>query len=94
MMTTKLQVPIDNEVREGLELRAKELGFDSAQAYIRFWAKSEVEGRKTDFGLPTITLSPKADSRYEKAIVDMAEQRKKGKLKIFSTVDDFMKDLK
>ena len=51
-MTTKLQVPIDSEVRDGLELRAKELGFDSAQAYIRFWAKSEVEGSKIDFGSP------------------------------------------
>ncbi len=93
-MTTKLQVPIDNEVREGLELRAKELGFDSAQAYIRFWAKSEVEGRKTDFGLPTITLSPKADSRYEKAIADMAKRRKKGQLKSYLTTEEFMEDLK
>lgn len=93
-MTTKLQVPIDSEVRDGLELRAKELGFDSAQAYIRFWAKSEVEGRKTDFGLPTITLSPEADRRYEKAVANMTEQRKAGRLKAYSTVDEFMRELK
>lgn len=93
-MITKLQVPIEPSVREGLEQRAKELGFDSAQAYIRFWAKAEVEGRKIDFGTPMVTLSSDADSRYEKAVADMAELRKAGKLKPYSTVDDFMKDLK
>jgi hypothetical protein len=93
-MTTKLQVPIDTTIRDGLELRAKELGFDSAQAYIRFWAKSEVEGRRIDFGNPTITLSPEADERYEKAIEDMDNLRKAGKLKAYSTVQEFMSDLK
>ena len=93
-MTTKLQVPIDTNIRNGLEQRARELGFDSAQAYIRFWAKSEVEGRKIDFGNATVTLSLDADNRYEKAVADMAELRKKGKLKAYSTVDEFMKDLK
>jgi hypothetical protein len=93
-MTTKLQVPIDATIRAGLEQRAKELGFDSAQAYIRFWAKSEVEGRKIDFGTPVITLSPDADNRYEKAVAGMAKLRKTGKLRTYSTVEEFMKDLK
>ena len=93
-MTTKLQVPIDSEVRDGLELLAKELGFDSAQAYIRFWAKAEVEGRKIDFGSPMVTLSGEADSRYEKAIKDMSILRKKGKLKTYTSVNGFMEDLK
>ncbi len=93
-MTTKLQVPIDSEVRDGLEIRAKELGFDSAQAYIRFWAKSEVEGRKIDFGTPTFTLSPAADDRYEKSIANIDKLRKAGKLKAYSTVEEFMEDLK
>ena len=75
-MTTKLQVPIDSDVRDGLEIRAKELGFDSAQAYIRFWAKAEVEGRKVDLGSPSVTLSESADNRYEAAIIEMAEMRK------------------
>lgn len=46
----KIQVPIDKEVRDKLERRAKTLGFDSLQAYIRFWAKAEVDGRMVDFG--------------------------------------------
>ena len=93
-MTTKLQVPIDSDIREGLELRAKELGFDSAQAYIRFWAKAEVDGRRIDLGVRSVTLSSDADKRYEKAIADMAELRKKGQLKSYSTVEEFMEDLK
>ena len=40
---------MDKEVRDGLEKRAKSLGFDSAQAFIRVWAKAEAEGRKLDF---------------------------------------------
>lgn len=93
-MTTKLQVPIDSDVRDGLELRAKELGFDSAQAYIRFWAKSEVVGRRVDFGSPAITLSDESDTRYEEAVSDMAKLRKTGKLKTYSTVSEFMEDLR
>ena len=72
-MTTKLQVPIDGNIRAGLEIRAKELGFDSAQAYIRFWAKAEVDGRRVDLGIPSVTLSAGADNRYEKAVADMAD---------------------
>ena len=93
-MNTKLQVPIDSDIRDGLEVRAKELGFDSAQAYIRFWAKSEVEGRRIDLGSPSITLSSSADSRYEEAIAEMSKLRKAGKLKTYTTVEDFMRDLK
>jgi hypothetical protein len=93
-MTTKLQVPIDSDIRDGLEIRAKELGFDSVQAYIRFWAKAEVEGRKVDLGSPSVTLSESADNRYEAAISEMAKMRKAGKLKTYSTVGEFMKDLK
>lgn len=93
-MNTKLQVPIDSAVRDGLELRAKELGFDSAQAYIRFWAKSEVDGRRIDLGTPLITLSKGADKLYEVAISEMADLRKAGKLKSYSSVEEFMEDLK
>lgn len=41
---------MDKEIREQLEAKAKKLGFDSAQAYIRVWAKAEAEGRTIDFG--------------------------------------------
>lgn len=46
---TKLQVPINNKDLAGLKKRAQGLGFDSVQAYIRVWAKAEIEGRKLNF---------------------------------------------
>ena len=92
-MTIKLQVPIDQEVREGLERRARSLGFDSAQAYIRVWAKAEADGRKLDFDGKAVVLSPEANARYEKMITELESEKKGGKIKEFTSVDDFMKDL-
>jgi antitoxin component of RelBE/YafQ-DinJ toxin-antitoxin module len=92
-MTTKLQIPIDQEVREGLERRARSLGFDSAQAYIRVWAKAEAEGRKLDFDGKVVVLSPEANARYEKIIAEFEEEKKADGVKEFTDVDDLMKDL-
>ena len=93
MNTTKLQVPINKAIREGLEKRARKLGFDSAQAYIRVWAQAEVEGRKLDFDSTDITLSPQAEKRYAKMITDLDEEKNSGKAVTFTTADEFMKDL-
>ena len=79
-MTTKLQVPIDEDVRERLECRARSLGFDSAQAYIRVWAKAEADGRKLDFDGKAVVLSPEANARYEQMIADLDEEKKTGKV--------------
>jgi antitoxin component of RelBE/YafQ-DinJ toxin-antitoxin module len=92
-MNTKLQIPIDQDVRDGLERRAHSLGFDSAQAYIRVWAKAEADGRKLDFDGKAVVLSPEANARYEKMIVELEADKKAGKAKKFMSVDDFMKDL-
>ena len=92
-MTTKLQIPIDQDVREGLERRARSLGFDSAQAYIRVWAKAEADGRKLDFDGKAVILSPEANARYEQMIAELDEERKAGNIKEFTSVEDFMKDL-
>ena len=92
-MTTKLQVPIDQDVRDGLERRAHSLGFDSAQAYIRVWAKAEADCRKLDFDGKAVVLSPEANARYEKIIAEFEVEKKAGKVKRFTNVDDLMKDL-
>jgi antitoxin component of RelBE/YafQ-DinJ toxin-antitoxin module len=92
-MTTKFQIPIDQAVREGLERRARSLGFDSAQAYIRVWAKAEADGRKLDFDGKAVVLSPEANARYEQMIAELDEEKKSGKIKEFNSVEDFMKDL-
>ncbi len=92
-MTTKLQIPIDQDVDDGLERRARALGFDSAQAYIRVWAKAEADGRILDFNGKAVVLSSEANARYEQMIAELEAGKKAGKVKVFATVDDFMKDL-
>jgi hypothetical protein len=92
-MTTKLQIPIDKEAREGLERRARSLGFDSAQAYIRVWAKAEADGRKLDFDGKAVVLSSEANARYEEMIAELEVDKKIGEVKAFTSVDDFMKEL-
>ena len=67
---------MDKTVRAKLESKAKKLGFDSAQAYIRVWAKAEAEDRilsfdDDDWGEP----SQAAVKRLNKA----AEEAKQGK---------------
>ena len=58
---------MDKAVREQLETKAKKLGFDSAQAYIRVWAKAEAEGRKINFGDDWGEPSNEAAERLNKA---------------------------
>jgi antitoxin component of RelBE/YafQ-DinJ toxin-antitoxin module len=93
MSTTKLQIPIDQDVREALERRARSLGFDSAQAYIRVWAKAEAEGRKLDFDSKAVTLSPEANARYEQMIAELDKDKQLGNVKEYTSADDFMRDL-
>jgi hypothetical protein len=94
-MVVKLQIPIDKDIRDRLQKRAESLGFDSVQAYIRFWAKAEVDGRQVDMGEDDWgEPSPAAISRWEKQLKEIEVERKNGTLQSFSTVEEFMKDLK
>ena len=68
MNSTTLHIPMDKTVRAQLEAKAKRLGFDSAQAYIRVWAKAETEGRNVDYGIDDWgEPSPAAVKRLDKA---------------------------
>lgn len=93
--TVKLQVPMDKSLRDAFEKRATSLGFDSAQAYIRFWAKAVVDGRRVDldvddWGEP----SPEALARWAQQEKEIEAERQAGTLQSFSTVEEFMKDLR
>lgn len=61
-----IQIPIEEEMRDALRRKAHFLGFDSIQAYIRFWAKAEVEGRKIELDAqgwePDLFMEPKTPS--------------------------------
>lgn len=47
LTVVKLQVPMKKGLYEGLKTRAKELGFDSVQAYVRFWATAETASHQS-----------------------------------------------
>jgi len=83
---------MDKSIRTKLEAKAKRLGFDSAQAYIRVWAKAEAEDRILSFdddewGEP----SQAAVKRLNKA----AEEAKQGKnvSEPFFSVEEMMAHL-
>jgi hypothetical protein len=42
----KLQVPMRRDIHDALKARAEELGFDSVQSYVRFWATAETAGSR------------------------------------------------
>jgi hypothetical protein len=92
MSTVKLQVPIDKEVRDEWENYAHRNGFDSLQAYIRFLAKADIDGRRVNLE-ESVRLSPAAEARYAKEIAELDEERRHGKVKSYDNVDDFMRDL-
>lgn len=49
-----IQVPMKNELHDKLKYQAESIGFDSVQAYIRFWATAET-GDINPHGFATYT---------------------------------------
>lgn len=94
MKTVKLQIPMDETVRKGLEIRARELGFDSAQAYIRVWAKAQAERRPIYLGDDWGEPSDEAAARLNRWSHELDEEIKAGKSKSFTIVEAFMEDLR
>jgi hypothetical protein len=90
--TSTIHVPLEPTIRKKFAMRAKQLGFDSAQAYLRVIIKATVDGRRIDldvddWGQP----SDEAAARLNKAANDA--RRGKNLSGPFKSVDDFMKDL-
>lgn len=92
MSTVKLQVPIDKDIRDEWENYARRNGFDSLQAYVRFLAKADIDGRRVNLE-ESVRLSRAAEVRYAKEIAELEEERRQGKVKSYDNVDDFMRDL-
>jgi hypothetical protein len=90
--TSTIHIPLEPTIRKKFTAKAKQLGFDSAQAYLRVIIKATVDGRRInldvdEWGEP----SDAAAARLNKA----AEEAKGGVNLAgpFKTVDEFMKDL-
>lgn len=92
MSTVKLQVPIDKDVRDEWEHFVRRNGFDSIQAYIRFVAKADVDGRRVNLE-ESVRLSPEAEARYAKQIAQHEELRRKGRVKSYDNAARLMQDL-
>jgi len=90
--SSTIHIPLEPAIRKKFTAKAKQLGFDSAQAYLRVIIKATVDGRRidldiNDWGEP----SDAAAARLNKAAADAKED--KNLSGPFKSVDDFMKDL-
>ena len=90
--TSTIHVPVETAVRKQFTAKTKQLGFDSAQAYLRVVIKAVVDGRRIDFNLDDWgEPSEEAAERLNKATEDA--KRGKNLSGPFKSVDEFMKDL-
>ncbi len=83
---------MDKTLRIGLDKKANQLGFDSAQAMLRYISKTLLDGRAVTFGEdPWGEPSPAAAKRLNKS----AKEALTGKniSGPYNNVEDFMKDL-
>ena len=90
--TSTIHIPLEPTIRKKFTAKAKQLGFDSAQAYLRVIIKAAVDGRRIDLNVDEWgEPSPEAADRLNKA----AEEATKGVNLAgpFKSVEDFMKDL-
>ncbi len=87
---TTLHIPIEQRVRQRLTAKAKRLGFDSLQAYIRVWAKAQADERQLHFGEPE-QMTPK----LERLIAKVEREVERGEVSgPFTTAEDFLAALK
>jgi hypothetical protein len=84
---------MSRSVRQRLDAKAKKLGFDSAQAYIRVWAQAEADGRTLDFGDDWGQPTPEAAARLDRLAREARVQSTAGKLPRFTDIDDMMEYL-
>ena len=79
---------MSRDVRKRLDAKAKRLGFDSAQAYIRVWAQAEADGRSLDFGDDWGEPTPEAAARLDRLAREARAQSDAGELPSFTNADD------
>lgn len=80
--------------RNALEKHAVNLGFDSAQAYIRFIAKAVADGRQFNLGEDNWGQpSPAAAQRLNRAAEQAKKDQAAGKLKSFNNSKDALEYL-
>ncbi|MGH7196134.1 MAG: hypothetical protein ACREGA_05180 [Candidatus Saccharimonadales bacterium] len=92
--TSTIHVPLDPAVRQQFTAKAKQLGFDSAQAYLRVMIKAAVDERRIDLAVDDWgEPSPEAAARLNKAAEEAIAASKAGELPSFTDVNSMMKYL-
>lgn len=90
--SSTIHVPVEPKVRKLFTIKAKQLGFDSAQSYLRVVIKAAVDGRRIDldidgWGEPSDVAANKLNKAAKDAKKDINLSGP------FKSVDEFMKDL-
>lgn len=92
--TIKLQLPMDKSLRDALSKRSDALGFDSVQAFLRFLAKAQVDGRIVSFGYEEWPdASPAVASRLHEQAKHDKQLQTEGRGMTHQTADSLMKGL-
>jgi hypothetical protein len=92
--TSTIHVPLEPAIRKEFTIKAKQLGFDSAQAYLRVIIKATVDGRLIDLNVDDWgEPSAEAVERLNRWTVEAIEDSKAGKLPSFTDVKSMMEHL-
>jgi hypothetical protein len=92
--TSTIHVPLEPAIRKKFTAKAKQLGFDSAQAYLRVIIKATVDGRQIDLDIDDWgTPSPRAAIRLNKDTAEAIAASKSGELPSFTDAKSMMEYL-
>lgn len=92
--TSTIHIPIEPIVRKKFTAKAKELGFDSAQAYLRVIIKATVDGRRIDLDVDEWgDPSPQAAARLNQWTADAIAASEAGELPAFTDAKSMMEYL-
>ena len=92
--TSTLHIPLEPTTRKKFTAKAKQLGFDSAQAYLRVMIKAAIDGRRIEldadeWGQP----SPSAVVRLNKWTAEAIAASRAGELPGFTDTKNMMEYL-
>jgi hypothetical protein len=90
---TTLHIPVEAALSRRFAVKAKRLGFPSAQAYIRVWMTAVAEGRTLDFGDDWGEPTSEAAARLNRLAAEAIVQSNAGELPSFTNVRDMMEYL-
>lgn len=92
--TSTIHVPIEPSIRKQFTEKAKQLGFDSAQAYLRVIIKATVDGRRIDLDIDDWgEPSPDAVARLNKWTSEAIAESEADKLPSFTDTKSMMEYL-